>query len=140
MGEMWCPDGLKYYARIDSKNLAAALGEIEAQVAKITRAKSGGPKAASLRKELLLAAWMAAESCRYMIWQQAMSREKTARANAIAKRGIKKLQRLERDFLEYWPLRNKATPAKCSSFLRWRIEDYKKRRLHYSESQARQRG
>ena len=136
MGEMWCPGGLKYYARINSKNLAATLGEIEAQVAKIARAKPDQTKAASLRKELLLAGRMAAESCRYMIWQQAISREKTARANAIAKRGIKKLQKLERDFLEYWPTRNKATPAHCDSFLRWRMEDYRKRRLHYSEFEA----
>jgi hexosaminidase len=136
MGEMWCPDGLKHYARIDPRNLAAALGEIEIQVAKIARSKPDRPKAVSLTKELLLAGRMAAESCRYMIWQQAMSREKTARANAIAKRGIKELQNLECDLLEYWPLRNKATPAKCSPFLRWRIADYKKRRLHFSESES----
>ena len=46
-------------------------------------------------------------------------------AKRLAQAGIRELQKLEKDFNAYWPLRNKATPKHCSAFLRWRINDYR---------------
>jgi hypothetical protein len=34
------------------------------------------------------------------------------------------LSKMGREFAKYWPLRNKGTPAKCATFLKWRSEDY----------------
>jgi len=129
MGEMWCKDGLKYYAQIDPEKLGTTLEQIEEAHAWIARAQPASPDAAILADELKLAARMAAASCRYMLWQQHLSAGKHARADSIARKGIKELQQIESDFENYWPLRNKVTPKKCSPFLRWRIDDYRKRRL-----------
>ena len=46
----------------------------------------------------------------------------------MAAAGIGALQKLDRDFKAYWPLRNKGTTAKCSTFLRWR--------MHVTDAQA----
>jgi hypothetical protein len=90
-------------------------------------------------QELDLAARMAAQSCKFMLWQQAVAKQGrdgalrrlpnafgTARRpyQKMAQASIRELQKLEKDFAAYWPLRNKATPKHCSTFLRWRIKDY----------------
>jgi len=41
----------------------------------------------------------------------------------LARQGIHELRELQKDFLNYWPLRNKATPKHCSPFLQWRIDE-----------------
>ena len=50
---------------------------------------------------------------------------KCVRGKRLARTGIRELQKLDKDFNAYWPLRNKATPQHCSAFLKWRIEDYR---------------
>jgi hypothetical protein len=69
---------------------------------------------------------MAAQSCRFMLWQQAVAAGKSAEAKRLAQQGVRDLQQLEKDFAAYWPVRNKATPKHCSPFLRWRMKDYRR--------------
>jgi len=58
----------------------------------------------------------------------------------LAQRGIRDLKAIERDFKAYWPTRNKGTTAKCSPFLRWRMNDYQRGGLHFLPEVARQGG
>ncbi len=135
-GEIWCKDGLKYYSRIKRRYLEQTLQEIERQRATLHKGRPATPGARLLAKELDLAARMAAESCRYMLWQQSSAASRYADANAMARRSIRALQSIEKDFRHCWPKRNKATPDKCCTFLRWRIEDYQTRRLYYEPADA----
>ncbi len=122
--ELFCRNGLKHHARIAGKNIHAALKEIEKQMALLQQA--GAPTAKILALELDLAARMAAQSCRFMLWQQARAAGKDSEAKRLARAGICELQKLEKDFNVCWPLRNKATPKHCSEFLKWRIRDYRR--------------
>jgi len=135
--ELFCRSGLKYYARIAEKNIRAALAEVEKQRAVLRRAKPSTKAAGVLRKELDLAARMAAQSCKIMLWQQALAARKMALALRLAKRGVVELRDLERDFNAHWPSRNKGTPAKCSAFLQWRMHDYRRSVLHFPPETAR---
>ena len=128
--ELFCRDGLKYYARIPQKNIHVALEEVEEHRAQIHRSRPTRP-ARILSLELELAARMAAQSCKIMLWQQSIAAGRSSRANRMAQSGIRELQDLDRDFRAYWRLRNKGTTAKCSPFLQWRIQDYKRGNLHY---------
>lgn len=136
--ELFCRNGLKYYARIPSRRIRAALDEVEKWRAALRRGQPTTPAGKVLQLELDLACRMAAESCHYMLWQQALAAGQRARAAVLARRGIRALRAIERDFNAYWPLRNKATPAKCSPFLAWRIEDYRRGILHFPPELARQ--
>ena len=97
--ELFCRDGLKYYARIPRKNIDAALEEVENQREVLRR---GAPArnvseyigTRLLRDELDLAARMATHSCKFMLWQQALAAGRNAVAKSMAKRGIAELQRL----------------------------------------------
>ncbi|HEY5504767.1 MAG TPA: hypothetical protein VIK28_06385, partial [Sedimentisphaerales bacterium] len=122
--ELFCRNGLKYHARISGKNIRATLKEIEKQRAVLRRAKPSSKAGNVLLHELDLAARMAAESCRFMLWQQARAAGKNSEAKRLAQTGIHELRKLEKDFNAYWPTRNKATPQHCSAFLKWRIRDY----------------
>jgi hypothetical protein len=117
--ELFCRNGLKHYTQISGKNIRAALKEIEKQRALLKHA--GPPKAKILALELDLAARMAAQSCQFMLWQQARTAGNNSDAKRLARTGIRELRKLEKDFNAYWPLRNKATPQHCSAFLKWRI-------------------
>jgi hypothetical protein len=111
------------------------LKEIEKQRAVLRRAKSSSKAGNVLLQELDLAARMAAQSCQFMLWQQAVAKQGRVgaprRPDAAARRpyqqmtqnAIRELRKLEKDFNAYWPLRNKATPKHCSAFLKWRIRD-----------------
>jgi hypothetical protein len=121
--ELFCRNGLKHYARISGKNIRAALKEIEKQRAILKH--TAHPKAKILALELDLAACMAAQSCQFMLWQQARAAGKSSEAKRLARTGIRELRNLEKDFNACWPLRNKATPQHCSAFLKWRIRDYR---------------
>jgi hexosaminidase len=139
--ELFCRNGLKWFKRIPAASIRTTLREIEKQIAAL---KSVGkrnailPQAKILLQELDLAARMAAQSCRFMLWQQAMAKRGMVGAlrrpdaaarrpyQQLAKTGIRELRKLEKDFNAYWPLRNKATPKHCSAFLRWRINDYRR--------------
>jgi hypothetical protein len=123
--ELVCRDGLKYYARIPERNIRAALEQVETQRAILYRARPTQRSGDILAVELDMAARMAGQSCKFMLWQQAVAAGMSSRARRLAKAGIRELRELERDFRRCWPLRNKGTPGKCSGFLKLRIKDYR---------------
>ena len=129
--ELFCRSGLKYFARIPQRKIRAALAELEKQHAVFRRAKPHTKAGRILRAELDLATRMAVQSCKIMLWQQALASGRTAQAQHMARRGVAELRKLDRDFNAYWPARNKGTPAKCSAFLRWRMDDYRGGVLHF---------
>ena len=95
------------------------------------RAKPATQAGKVLQKELDLAVRMAAQSCKIMLWQQALAAGRMSQALRLASRGIRELRALDRDFNTYWSTRNKATAEKCSAFLSWRMDDYRRARLHF---------
>lgn len=135
--ELFCRSGLKYYARIKPQNIRAALAEVEKQRALLAKTKSISRYGVMLKMELDLAARMAAESCRIMLWQQALAAGKTKEARRLARVGIKTLQQIENTYNACWPLRNKATSVKSSPFLKWRMDDYRRGKLHFPPEVAR---
>jgi hypothetical protein len=137
--ELVCRDGLKYYARIQSKNIRAALDEVEHHRAILYKGTPQTHASEILAVELDMAARMAVESCHIMLWQQALATGKLSAAGQMARSGIRRLQDLDHDFRIYWPLRNKGTTAKCSAFLQWRIDDFRRSRLHFPPEVARLR-
>lgn len=134
--ELMCRDGLKYYARIREKNIRAALAEVEKQRAVLHAARPATRSGEILATELDLAARMAVQSCKIMLWQQALAAGKPVLARRLARTAIRELRHLDRDFRAYWPRRNKGTTAKCSAFLRWRIDDYRRGLLHFPPAVA----
>jgi hypothetical protein len=124
--ELFCRNGLKHFSRIPEKNIHAALREIEKQRAALRCAKPSTKTAWTLLRELDLVARMAAQSCQFMLWQQAVAAGRISKAKKLARVGIRKLHELGKDFDAYWSLRNKATPRHCSAFLRWRINNYRR--------------
>jgi hypothetical protein len=124
--ELFCRNGMKHHAWVSRKNIRATLKEIEKQRAGLRRAKPSGKVENILLQELDLAARMAAQSCQLMLWQQAQAAKNNPEAKRVARTGIRELQKLEKDFNAYWPLRNKVTPMHCSAFLKWRIRDLSK--------------
>jgi hypothetical protein len=135
--ELMCRDGLKYYARIPAKHIRAAQAEVEKQRSVLCRARPQTPAGRILAVELDLAARMAVQSCQIMLWQQAIVGSRNVEARRMAAAGIGALQKLDRDFKAYWPLRNKGTTAKCSTFLRWRMQDYRCATVYYLPGAAR---
>ena len=124
--ELFCRNGLKWSAKIPAQNIKATLKEIESQRKPLRRAKPISVAGKLLVRELDLAARMAAQSCHYMLWQQAAAAGQKSKAGQLAKSGIRELKRLDKDFKSYWPSRNKGTTLHCSPFLQWRIEEYLK--------------
>jgi hexosaminidase len=122
--ELFCRNGLKWFAKIPAKKIRATLNVIESQRKVLKKLKSS--KSKILVQELDLAARMAAQSCQFMLSQQAVAAGKISAAKKMAQHGIRELTQLAKDFNAYWPLRNKATTKHCSPFLRWRIEDYQR--------------
>jgi len=120
--ELFARDGLTYYRHIPAANIRAALRELERQLSVIRKAQRAHPSI--LSTELELAARMAIESCHYMLWQHAVEQHRPA-ARQMARRGIRELRKLQRDFARYWPRRNKASPARSVPFLQWRIDEYR---------------
>jgi hypothetical protein len=115
---------LKWFAKISPAKIRATLLEIERQRKILARATPSSRAGKILARELDLAARMAAQSCHFMFWQKAAAAGKTSEASRRAKTGVRELRRLDRDFKNYWPLRNRATTKHCSPFLEWRIQDY----------------
>ncbi|HET7624751.1 MAG TPA: family 20 glycosylhydrolase [Verrucomicrobiae bacterium] len=136
--ELFCRNGLKYFSRISAKNIRAALREIVKFQTLAKRAHPENQTGRILKCELELASRMAAQSCKFMLWQQARAAEKNSRTKALARNGIRELRKLEKDFNAYWPARNQATPKHCSAFLQWRINDYQNQPARSSENPARQ--
>jgi len=122
--ELFCRNGLKWFAKIPTKKILAVLKEIQKQRAVLLRAKPSSDSGKILAVELDLAARMAEQSCKFMLWQQAVAAGKKSVAKLLVQQGVRELQKLEKDFNAYWPARNKATTRHCSPFLRWRIHNY----------------
>ena len=122
--ELFCRNGLKWHPKIQKRNILAAIKAIESQRTKLKLAKPDSGSGRLLVAELDLAARMAVQSCRFMLWQQAVAAGNKAHAKRLAQTGVRELRKLEMDFNSYWPQRNKATPKHCSPFLQWRIQDY----------------
>jgi hexosaminidase len=135
--ELFCRDGLKYYARIPARHIRAALAEVEKQRRELRRARPGTEAGKLLVAELDLAARMAAQSCKIMLWQQALAAGRKTEAKRRAQTGIRELRRLAQDFEAFWPRRNKGTTRKCSAFLEWRMADYLCARLPFPPEIAR---
>jgi hypothetical protein len=123
--ELFCRNGLKWHAKIPAKKIEATFQEIERMRKILYGAKPQTEAGKLLEYELDLAARMAGESCQFMLWQQALTAGKNSVAKQLARRGVKELKQLEKDFGAYWPLRNQATPEHCSPFLQWRIKAYR---------------
>jgi len=126
--ELFCRNGLKWFAQIPPQRIRAALKDIQKQHTTLLRAKPASTTAKLLAQELKLTTQMAEQSCKFMLWQQAVVAGKLSEAQKLAQTGICELQQLEKDFNAYWPLRNKATPKHSTPFLRWRREDYRRGR------------
>lgn len=139
--ELFCRNGLKWFAQIPARKIRAALTEIEKQRSVLQTLRSAelpsgakignstrrfGSRRSVLLEELDLAARMAAQSCRFMLWQQAVAAGNLKAANQLARTGLRDLKELEQDFARLWPQRNKATPKHSTPFLRWRMEDYRR--------------
>ena len=121
--ELFCRNGLKWFATVPRKKILAALKEIGKQRQALRRAKPSSDSGIILAVELDLAARMAEQSGQFMLWQQADAAGKSAATKVLARQGIRELRKLEKDFKAYWPLRNKATTKHCSPFLQWRMEE-----------------
>jgi hypothetical protein len=122
--ELFCRNGLKWFAKIPKKKILTTLKEIQNQRTVLRHARPDSKSGKILAHELDLAAQMAEQSCRFMLWQQAVAAGEKSTAKRLAQQGVRELRKLEKDFDSYWPLRNKATPKHCSPFLQWRVEDY----------------
>jgi hexosaminidase len=126
--ELFCRHGLKYFKRIQARDIQAAARAIKKQIATLEKAQDGGaisPSGKTLVRELELAARMAEQSCKFMLWQQAVASGQTSRARKMAKASMIELMALEKDFKALWPKRNKGTAKHCSPFLGWRMADYR---------------
>jgi hypothetical protein len=124
--ELFCRNGLKWFAKIPKRKILAALKAIQKQRAALLRSKPESASGKILMQELGLAARMAEQSCRFMLWQQAVATGKVSEAKRLAQQGLRELQTLEKEFSACWPLRNKATPKHCTPFPRWRMDDYRR--------------
>jgi hexosaminidase len=126
--ELFCRDGLKCYAQISPKRIRAALAEVNRHIHSLQRAgrRSSSTAAEILRRELELAARMAAQSCKFMLWQHALADGKKSAARQLAKTALRELRQLEREFKAYWPSRNKGSTEKSTPFFRWRRENYRR--------------
>jgi hexosaminidase len=124
--ELFCQNGLKWFSKIKPSSIKAVLKEIEKQRAILLRAKTALPSGKILLCELDLAARMAVQSCRFMLWQRAVASGRNVEAKTMSTAAIRELKSLQKDFNAYWPLRNKATPKHCCEFLQWRIDDYRR--------------
>jgi hexosaminidase len=124
--ELFCRNGLKWFAKIPKQKILATLKEIGHQRARLFRAQPASASGKILLLELDLAARMAEQSCHYMLWQQAVAAGKKNKAHKLAQQMIGQLQKLQKDFNAHWPRRNKGTTKHCSPFLQWRIDELRR--------------
>jgi hypothetical protein len=129
--ELFCRHGLKWFHRIPRNKIIATLGELQRQRASIRRGRRSD-SGIILAVELDMAARMAEQSCKFMLWQQAVAGGKITEARRRAVAGSRELRTLADDFNAFWPLRNKATPKHCAAFLDWRGQDYRPFTSHAS--------
>ena len=122
--ELFCRNGLKWAARISPQHIRAALREIEARRRALAKSQPRTAAGKLLVRELDLAARMAAESCHYLLWQQAVAASRKSAATRLARRGLDSLKNIETEYTRLWPRRNKATPRHSVPFLKWRRAEY----------------
>ena len=122
--ELFCRNGLKWFAKIRRERVLGTYIEIEDQ---LRRAKLLSCSGSVLEMELNLAARMAAVSCKFMFWQQVEAEGNKIAMNCVGNPMVAELQKLDADLYAYWPLRNKATAKHCSRFLQWRIRELMKK-------------
>jgi hypothetical protein len=125
--ELFCRNGLKWFAKIPAQKIREALKEIQNQRNVLAHSMPKSESEKILAAELDLAACMAEQSCWFMLWQQAVSAGKKSKAKLLAQQGVHELRKLEKDFNALWPLRNKGTTKHCSPFLQWRIRELMKK-------------
>src|SRR5262249_29635651 len=109
--ELFCRNGLKYYARIQTQNIRNALRILKKQrgvLETILRQNSASKAGRMLVRELEFAVRMAEQSCYFMLWQHLLARGKTAQAKSAAAKAIRDLKKLEKEFAAFWPRRNKS--------------------------------
>jgi len=123
--ELFCRNGLRHFISIPSRRIKAALAELARQRSRIP-ASLKNRRGWILARELDLAARMAEQSCKFMLWQQARARNRLGTARNMARRNLKELRQLKREFVAFWAGRNKGKPIHCCSFLDWRIADYER--------------
>ncbi|MEI9864427.1 MAG: hypothetical protein WDN00_07705 [Limisphaerales bacterium] len=75
---------MKWFAKIPAQKIKATLKEIELQQKALARARPVSELGKTLVRELDLAARMAAESCHFMLWQQAVAAGKKSPAKQLA--------------------------------------------------------
>ena len=121
--ELFCRNGLKWFAKIPRQKILAALTVIEKQRAVLSGAKPASSSGKILLYELDIAARLAEQSCHYMLWQQAVIAGKKSQAAHLARQTISELKNIEKDFKIIWPLRYKATPKHSTPFLQWRTDE-----------------
>jgi hypothetical protein len=121
--ELFCRDGLKHYRQIAPKNIRVTWGEIGRLRTLLAKAKPESPSGKLLASELDLAARMAAQSCSFMFWQQTVASGDFESAKIVTSVALQELRDIEKQFLRYWPKRNKGTIRKCAAFLKWRMKD-----------------
>lgn len=124
--ELFCRNGLKWFAKIPAQKIRATSKEIQKQRTALQRARPVTASGKILAAELDLAARLAEQSCHFMLWQQALAAGNLRQLEHCKKSGLAELRQLARDFKQLWPRRNKGTTQKCSPFLRWRMEDYRR--------------
>jgi len=134
--EVYCREGLKYFARVTGKNVSAALEEINFQSANLKQSRPEGDSARGMVEDLQIAASLATESTEYLLWQLDLDEGKTAQAIRRAHRGIKALRQIKSRWLPAWKARNKGTPGKNWPFMDWRIEEYQGGKLPYSREES----
>jgi hypothetical protein len=134
--ELVCRDGMKYYARIPEHRIRAALEDVLGQLDSLVGVQPATRSGNLLAWELEMATRMAAESCRIMLWQQALTSGDRSAARQLARDGIRDLRELDVEFREYWPLKNKGSVDTCAMFLRWRADDYARERIYFSPEAA----
>ena len=132
--ELFCRNGLKWFARIPRRKILAALAEIQKQRVLLFQSRPYSDTGRLLAMELDLAARMAEQSCQIMLWQQAVAAGQTAEARTLARQSIQELAALEQDVNACWPLRNKGTTRHSTAFLRWRLEELKSGDPHPEKS------
>ena len=109
--ELFCRNGLKWFAKISRQKILATLKEIKKQRAITARSKPASQSGKILAAELDLAARMAAQSCDYMLWQQVVATGKTVAAKKLARATIKELRKLEQELQDLLAPSQQSHPA-----------------------------
>ena len=121
--ELFCRDGLKYFSQIPGRKVQAALREVKRQRKILMKARPKTAEGRTLQAELEVAARMAEQSCKYMLWQQTAAAGKAKLAKELAQKNLRELAAVEKDFRRLWRLRNKG--RKFGEFFGWRREEMK---------------